>query len=310
MGVTTREVLPPEPYPGWESRREKEMNHLDVGNAEDPLPLKTFEKSGLHRWVRRLTGQGGAFSFVGEAYRNPRVVEIPWYFTSPRKALIKVLHLSDLHLDLDSEMVHRVVRKILLLDFDFCVITGDFRNEIKGPFIVPEGSLEALVHAAGRKVFAVPGNHDDSTLFPVLEDAGISLLLNSSLTMDVHGINLRLAGVDDPHHYQSDRIESAVPDVQDDDFCLLLAHSPEIVLRMSNRRPDLILCGHTHGGQVCLPGGIPLIHNARCPRRFNRGRWKAGEVQGYTSRGTGACMIPVRLFCPGEITLHHFHFGG
>ena len=65
-----------------------------------------------------------------------------------------------------------------------------------------------------------------------------------------------------------------------------------------------MLCGHTHAGQICLPGGLPLMCNARCPRAFCRGNWTYHGMIGYTSAGSGSCVVDVRLNCPPEITLH------
>jgi predicted MPP superfamily phosphohydrolase len=65
-----------------------------------------------------------------------------------------------------------------------------------------------------------------------------------------------------------------------------------------------MLCGHTHGGQICLPGGRAIMLNANCPRAYCRGAWRFERLQGYTSVGSGACMIDVRINCPPEITVH------
>jgi hypothetical protein len=65
-----------------------------------------------------------------------------------------------------------------------------------------------------------------------------------------------------------------------------------------------MLCGHTHAGQICLPGGLPLMCNARCPRAFCHGNWAYHGMSGYTSAGSGSCVVDVRLNCPPEITLH------
>jgi len=64
-----------------------------------------------------------------------------------------------------------------------------------------------------------------------------------------------------------------------------------------------MLAGHTHGGQICLPGGTPLL-TAGGPRRFARGSWRYAEMIGYTSAGAGTCIVEARLNCPPEITLH------
>ena len=70
-----------------------------------------------------------------------------------------------------------------------------------------------------------------------------------------------------------------------------------------------MLSGHTHGGQICLPGPIPITVDARLPRRFGAGAWRYGKMQGYTSVGVGTSIAPVRLNCPPEITIHELRRG-
>jgi predicted MPP superfamily phosphohydrolase len=71
----------------------------------------------------------------------------------------------------------------------------------------------------------------------------------------------------------------------------------------------MMLSGHTHGGQVCLPGGIPMTLSADLPRKLGSGPWRHHMLQGYTSRGAGTCLVPVRFNCPAEITLHRLEHG-
>ena len=66
----------------------------------------------------------------------------------------------------------------------------------------------------------------------------------------------------------------------------------------------LLLSGHTHGGQICLPGAIPIMLDSVLPRRMGAGAWTYRGMVGYTSVGVGSCILPVRLNCPPEITLH------
>jgi hypothetical protein len=68
----------------------------------------------------------------------------------------------------------------------------------------------------------------------------------------------------------------------------------------------MMLSGHTHGGQICLPGGHALIKVCDVPRRILAGAWHHRGMHGYTSVGTGSCGVPLRYFCPPEITLHRF----
>ena len=70
-----------------------------------------------------------------------------------------------------------------------------------------------------------------------------------------------------------------------------------------------MLSGHTHGGQLCLPGSIPIMLEAVLPRRMGAGRWQYNDMTGYTSVGAGSSVVPVRLNCPPEITLHRLRRG-
>jgi predicted MPP superfamily phosphohydrolase len=70
-----------------------------------------------------------------------------------------------------------------------------------------------------------------------------------------------------------------------------------------------MLCGHTHGGQICLPGGIPVLTDCDAPRRMARGAWRHGRLAGYTSAGSGCSIVDARFHCPPEITLHTLRAG-
>ena len=90
----------------------------------------------------------------------------------------------------------------------------------------------------------------------------------------------------------------------DEAFSILLSHTPEIYRQAAHAGFDLLLSGHTHGGQICLPGGIPITLDSNLPHAFGAGAWKYGNMAGYTSVGAGLCIAPVRFNCPPEITLH------
>jgi predicted MPP superfamily phosphohydrolase len=85
---------------------------------------------------------------------------------------------------------------------------------------------------------------------------------------------------------------------------ILLSHTPEVYRQAAHAAFDLLLCGHTHGGQICLPGQVPIILDARIPRHLGRGPWQYQQMVGYTSPGAGTSVIDVRLNCPPEVTVH------
>jgi len=79
---------------------------------------------------------------------------------------------------------------------------------------------------------------------------------------------------------------------------------PQVAKEAATLGYSFLICGHSHGGQICLPGGWALVRNAPVPRHLLAGPWNVGGMPGYTSRGTGTCGVPARLFCPPEITVH------
>ena len=84
----------------------------------------------------------------------------------------------------------------------------------------------------------------------------------------------------------------------------MLSHTPEVYRQAAEAGFALMLSGHTHGGQLCLPGSIPIKLEAVLPRQMGAGAWKYRGMNGYTSVGVGTSILPVRLNCPAEVTLH------
>lgn len=215
-----------------------------------------------------------------------------------------LLQLSDLHLDMDRDYPTALIERLRQVDYDICVMTGDFRARTYGDY---EPALEALARVRAhihRPAFAILGNHDSIRMTPAMEEMGVTLLLNEAVAIRRGGASLYLAGIDDPHYFELDNIEKAAHEIPHEAVSVLLSHSPEIYRRAAHAGFDLMLSGHTHGGQLCLPGGLALMMNADCPRRFCRGPWRHHTMQGYTSVGSGASIVNVRYNCLPEITLH------
>src|SRR5450756_1910785 len=119
-------------------------------------------------------------------------------------------------------------------------------------------------------------------MVPELELMGVQMLLNEATQLQRGTADIVLAGVDDPHFYKCHDLKKALTAVAPDQFVILLSHSPEIAQEAARCGVDFYLCGHTHGGQICLPGGIAVFANASCNRRYVSGSWKCGAMQGYT----------------------------
>jgi len=216
----------------------------------------------------------------------------------------KILHLSDLHTDMSGEAMNAILDILPRLDYDLCVLTGDYRGKTFGPFDVVIAQMAGLRAALKGQVLGVLGNHDSVRMVPDFEEMGIRMLLNESIAIERGGQKIHIAGIDDAHFYRVDNIEKAAEAVAHEEFSILLSHTPEIYRQAAHAGFDLLLSGHTHGGQICLPGGIAITHDAVLPRSFGVGAWKYGDMAGYTSAGAGSSVVPVRFNCPPEITLH------
>jgi uncharacterized protein len=215
-----------------------------------------------------------------------------------------ILHLSDLHADMNPRTMERVGHLVRELRYDLCVLTGDYRGKTFGAFEACLASLRELREVIRGDAYGVLGNHDSILMVPDMENIGISMLLNEHVAIERGGAQIYLAGIDDAHFYRVDNIEKAAAGIPEEAFSILLSHTPEIYRQATHAGFDLLLGGHTHGGQICLPGGAPIILEAVLPRSMGRGAWKYGNMAGYTSAGAGSSVVPVRFNCPPEITLH------
>jgi len=216
----------------------------------------------------------------------------------------RILHLTDLHLDMDADITKAVLTAIRPLEYDLCVLTGDYRAQTFGPIEGALAGLRALREVLKGDSYAILGNHDSIRMLPAMEDMGYRLLLNESVSLQRRNAAIQLAGVDDPHYYRVDNLQVAAEAGSPDLFTILLAHTPEIFKQAAYAGFNLMLCGHTHGGQICLPGGVPITLDSDCPRFVGKGSWHWGEMLGYTSAGVGTSIIPVRFNCPPEIVIH------
>lgn len=220
-----------------------------------------------------------------------------------------LLQISDLHVEMSRGAIRRLVELLDGLTYDVCVLTGDYRAHTSGPFQDALAGLATVRAAVKGPLYGVLGNHDTVLMVPAMEDLGIRMLLNEALPILRGDQRIHLAGIDDAHYYRVDNIEKAASAIPPDEVAILLSHTPEIYRQAAHAGFSLLLSGHTHGGQICLPGGIPITLDSVLPRRLGAGPWRYHEMAGYTSVGVGACIVPVRLNCPPEITLHRLEPG-
>src|SRR6516225_3638453 len=176
---------------------------------------------------------------------------------------LTLLHISDLHADISEGAMRRLSELLPGLAYDLCVLTGDYRGKTYGPFAATIAGMARLSEHLAGPVYGVLGNHDTIRMVPALEEMGIRMLLNESETIERGGHRIHLGGIDDAHYYRVDNIEKVASGFPGDEFSILLSHTPEIYRQAVHAEFDLLLSGHTHGGQLCLPGAIPITLDAK-----------------------------------------------
>ena len=286
---------------GIEAAHERQVfgQGLNFFHFENARFTEVVVRAGL-----RLSG------LYGRARRNAADVQVRHNLVSsprlpPEFDGYTVLQLSDLHVDISPSAMQRLTELLPGLEYDICVLTGDYRGATFGPYQPAIDGLRHMCRHLQRPAYGVLGNHDTLRMLPALEAMGVRMLLNECVPLHRGGIDIYLAGVDDAHFYRMDNLEKTAAPIAPGAFTVLLSHTPEIYRQAAHAGFDLMLCGHTHGGQLCLPGGIPLTLDSHLPRRLGAGAWRYYDMAGYTSVGAGSSIVPVRLNCPPEITLHH-----
>ena len=215
-----------------------------------------------------------------------------------------IVQLSDLHVEMSEVAMERVIALLKEARYDLCVLTGDYRGATYGPYDRTLAGMARVRAGIKGPIYGVLGNHDTICMVPGLEAMGIKMLLNESDLIERDGERIHLSGIDDAHFYGMDNIEKATEAIPHDEFSILISHTPEVYRQAAHADVNLLLSGHTHGGQICLPGGIPITLDSVLPRSMGSGAWKYRNMIGYTSVGAGSSVVPVRFNCPPEISLH------
>jgi len=215
-----------------------------------------------------------------------------------------ILHLSDLHVDMDEKATLALMERLREVNYDICVMTGDYRARTFGDIESTIAAMARVRTHLKKPVYAVLGNHDSILMVPALEEMGIQLLLNENTVIKQGQGKLFLAGIDDAHYFRADDIPKSAVGISPSTPSILLSHTPAVYKQAAEAGFDLTLSGHTHGGQICLPGGIPITLDSDCPRFVGKGAWSYKKMQGYTSVGAGTSVVNVRINCKPEITLH------
>jgi len=231
-------------------------------------------------------------------------IEVPLPGLPPSFDGYRILQISDTHLDVLPELVASARRVLEGLEVDLLAVTGDIHGSPSASIAYSvELLMQALqdVRVRGPRL-AILGNHDPVEMAALLEENGFDVLVNRSQVIERGGERLRVTGLDDVHNFYTDAARVAFLD-HDNEYRIALVHSAEMADVADEAGYGLYLSGHTHAGQICLPGGKPVFTQLTRCRHAAAGLWRQGRMVGYTSAGLGVSDPVVRFNCRGEVTI-------
>ncbi len=280
-----------------------------------------MEPTTIAAVVGALAVAGFAYAMLYEQFAL-RVKELHLVFPNLPSAFdgYTLLHISDLHLTKLGLLERRAMEILSRREVEGCVVTGDITANPRASDIFRR-ICSAIPH--NGPILAVLGNSehkpwlDEDVLIEALTFEGLEILSNRSTTLTRGGDSISVVGVDDAYSRRSD-LDAAFEGVDPGDFILFLTHSPCVTPDAIKRGADLILAGHTHGGQVRLPGLGMLWTHMHHNQALNDGLYDSRRIERLTgveaphsilfvNRGIGTSRLHIRFLCPPEIvyiTLH------
>lgn len=279
----------------------------------------------LKRFTRRKFLYAGAAFVAGAAVlgsdglaesRYPRVVKLDVALAHLPRAFdgFTIAQLSDFHYEEHFSIVpiSKSVEMVNRLAPDLTVLTGDFvtvpifeRQKFLAEAAATAFPCARLLEGLAGQKFAIMGNHDiagyPETVIAALENHDIPVLRNRAVPLERGGARIWLAGIDDILKGEPS-LHRTLAGIPPGETTILLAHEPDFADQAARRQVDLQLSGHSHGGQIWIPGiGAPWL--PPLARKYPRGLYQIGQLTLYTNMGIGTIRAPIRINCPPEVSL-------
>ncbi len=216
---------------------------------------------------------------------------------------VRMVVLGDTHLTPRWHGVYEeLLAKIAEADADLILFTGDLVDNKRDPrpgLATARRLVEGLRSRLGT--YATLGNHDGHLLAPHLVDWGVNVIDTGRTVVPINGETIELIGLPgvDRAELTADFLRS-MPSRRGGVPRIVLSHYPDHIERTRCLRADVKVSGHTHGGQICLPGGFPILKHDDLPRRLISGVHWLDPTWLIVTRGMGFTELPVRMFCPAE----------
>jgi uncharacterized protein len=273
----TREELPRSPRWDWVDGR-RLMEHQKTHSGPD---------GPRSSWRGRVSASGARVFGLGarlvgihpRGRRNAldvRLVTLSLSFPGLPPAFdgYRVLQLSYTHLDFLPDLSAVAAGLLAGVEVDLLVLTGDVHGDHRASISASTAPLANLLKAVSvnDRRLAVLGNHDPAEMAGALEKLGFEVLINRSITLTREDQSIVVTGLDDVHRFFTPDALRAL-DEAPEGFRIALVHSAEVADHAAAVKYALYLSGHTHGGQICFPGGRPIVTHLRRCRHARAGIW-------------------------------------
>lgn len=270
-------------------------------NSATPHPA-AIKHQNAHRIRRIRPGSWRQFNTM-RGYEWTHAT-LPIAGLPPALANLRLIHLTDLHMrDYWPRGLDEILDHIAANPPDAILFTGDFvddKLDYRPALPQVRRFLERLPSRLGT--YAIPGNHDGLALSHALGDLPVTLLDGQRLCLDHHDAQIELIGLPGPYRYDlTDDFLQSLPASSPQHLRIILSHFPSHWPAVASLNPALFLAGHTHGGQICLPNGLPILRHDPMPRRLCTGINRLNQTWHIVGRGLGWSGLPFRIFCPSQV---------
>lgn len=251
-------------------------------------------------------------SFLARIYYDTNVFKVnraQFYSNKiPEGSEFTVLQISDLHNKVFGDNNEKLINTVKKLNAEFIVITGDLIDRGTDKF-ENVFSLIERIKTINKDVFFVSGNHEWGNAYTEeflngLRERNVTILNNKSTQITVNNVTLNLVGIDDVST-NHENFQKAFNSMNHERYTILLSHTPNITEKYNDILADLILSGHTHGGQVRIPfiGALVAPDQGLFPR-LDKGTYKTGPNQFlYIDSGLGTSIAPIRFANQSQLSL-------
>lgn len=244
-------------------------------------------------------------------------LEVKKIYLSNKESNLKVLFLTDIHINLLRVSPYRIIKVIDAEEPDFIIMSGDY---ISRPRHIPK-FLDFLdvIKSNNSQIFLCLGNHDYEAFLKdkngglgkyvrEIEGKGVTVLHNRTVCYEKNLKKYNITGISDYRRGGHDTDEALKFCHKDASSNIAFSHNPDIVLEIPKGKVDYLFCGHFHGGQIWLPFNLEfkvLRHERLCKRGIRRGLHRINGINVYISRGLGNVLFPLRFLSRPEVTLFY-----